>query len=348
MKFTDSSPCAAPEPAALPQRRLRSALIGGFRQRVLCAGFVALVLGLAAPTLAAQKATLVEVRLLWGRGAENSDPDLLFHRERWFCVLRENGAVRILSSPDAKVWQSNAILELPEEDLGHPSLSATPDGKFLLSSTAHSKRVPGPPPRTFLWTSPDGREWEGPVQPFESGILLNVVRWRLNRAYAFGIDVWQKEPLRLYSSPDGLKYSLHAAAVAESPDAWPLCLFFARDGKALAILQGAQVQLGESRPPYRAWSWRELSAQGAVVAMAQTPDARIVAAATQDNAGPGLALVWLDPDKQSWSPFLRLPSKGAGLSASLLAQGRTLLVAYSSTHEGRKMVYLAEVLLGRD
>lgn len=348
MRFTDSSPRAAPEPTTLPQRGLRFRFFTAFRRGILCSGFMALSLTLAAPLLAAQKPALVELRLLWGRGAENSDPDLLFHRERWFCVLRENGAIRILSSPDAKVWQANAILELPEEDLGHPSLSVTPEGKFLLSATAHSKRVPGPPPRVFFWTSPDGRDWEGPAQPLDAGILLSAVRWRLNRAYAFGQDAWRKEPLRLYSSPDGLKYSLHAAAVAGAPDSSPLCLFFDREGKALAVLQSTQVQLGESRPPYRAWSWKELSAQGALVAMTQTPDARILAVARLDNAGPKLALGWLDPDKQSWSPFLHLPSRGSGLSASLLAQGRTLLVAYSSEHEGRKMVYLAEVLMGRD
>jgi hypothetical protein len=198
-----------------------------------------------------------------------------------------------------------------------------------------------------LWTSADGRDWEGPVQPLEAGIVLPALRWRLNRAYAFGLDAWDKEPVRLYSSADGLKYSLHAAAVADSPAASPWCLLFARDGRALATSSGPKPRLGESRPPYRAWSWRELGAPGAIVAMEEMPDGRIAAAVVRQDSGARLILGWLDPEAATWSPALPLPAKGFSGSAGIYAQGNSLLVAFSSEHEGRRMVYVAEVNAGR-
>lgn len=303
----------------------------------------------------ADRLTLGEVRLLWGRGEQNTDPDLLYHRERWHCVLRESGpagsnggALRVLSSADGRVWQSSALLLLPGEDLRHPSLCAAPDGRLLLSAEAHSTAIPGPPPRTFLWSSPDGRDWEGPVQPLEAGVLLGPVRWRLNRAYGLAFDAWGKEPLRLYSSSDGLKYTLHASELARpGPSTQPVVLFFRRDGVALAALSSPQTRLGESRPPYRAWSWKPLEPGTKILAMEELADGRILAAAAEDHGARGLALGWLDPSIAEWTPSLSLPWKGAENGTAFVVQGGTLYVAYSSEHEGRRMVYWAEVLLPR-
>ncbi|MGQ9634029.1 MAG: hypothetical protein ACUVXB_07245 [Bryobacteraceae bacterium] len=303
----------------------------------------------------ADRLTLGEVRLLWGRGEQNADPDLLYHRERWHCVLREvgpagsnGGAVRVLSSADGRVWQSSALLLLLGEDLRHPSLCAAPDGRLLLSAEAHSTAIPGPPPRTFLWSSPDGRDWEGPVQPLEAGVLLGPVRWRLNRAYGLAFDTWGNEPLQLYSSADGLKYTLHASELVRSgTDARPPLLFFLRDGLAVAALSSAQTHLGDSRPPYRAWSWKPLEPGMKILALAELPDGRILAAAAGGHGTRGLALGWLDPSAAQWTPSLSLPWKGPENGTALVVQGGTLYVAYSSEHEGRRMLYWAEVLLPR-
>jgi len=338
-----------------PVRRPCAALPLWLAAAAILSLLIPLALLSAPPAPSADRLVLGEVRLLWGRGEQNTDPDLLHHRERWHCVLREagpagsnGGALRVLSSADGRVWQSSALLRLPGEDLRRPSLCAAPDGRLLLASEAHSTALPGPPPRTFLWSSADGREWEGPVQPLEAGLLLGPIRWHLNRAYSLAFDAWNKEPLRLYSSPDGLKYTVHAPDLALSGRrTQPVVLFFRRDGLAVAAVSSAQTRLGEARAPYRAWSWRPLEPGAQPLAMAELADGRILAVAIPAGGPQSLALGWLDPSAAEWTPSLSLPWKGAQNGAALVVRDGTLFMAYGSEHEGRSMIYWAEVSLPR-
>jgi len=300
------------------------------------------------------KGRLIESRMIWGRAPQNSHPDLIYHRDRWFCALREsepsgppNGAVRIISSPDGRVWQSAALLRVPESGLYHPSLQAGPGGRMFLTVEANPSASAGHPPRSLVWVSPDGREWNDPVPAAQDGIRLRSPRWRLNRSYSIGFDTWGREPVRLYSSSDGGKYEIHADRMAAESARLPeAVLLFRRDGAALGFLgAGTEALLGESRPPYRAWSWRRLESGLTIRAMTELEDGRIVAVGLRPGQDGGLALAWLDPQTALCKEFLQFPASPDATGAGLVFHQGSLWFAYSSSHEGRAMIYLAQASL---
>lgn len=310
----------------------------------------------AAPPL--PQAQILDSRLIWGRGAQNEATDLLYHRDRWYCVVRETaaqdpvaGTLRILSSPDTKLWQPSALIREQESDLRRPSLSSAPDGKLVLSAVAQSTAMAGPPPRTLMWTSPDGRQWSEPVQAGPDGVRLDAPRWHMNRAYSFGFDVWGKEPVRLYSTAGGGPYSVHSesAAPPHGGSGASSALLFLRDGAALAVIGNGDPKspslLGQSRPPYRAWNWTRLAPGLAVYALLEMEDGRILAAGSVGPPDAGISLCWLDAAGAGWKEFLRIPAKGFSGSAGFTLHEGLLWISYPSSHEGRSMIYLAQIQL---
>ncbi len=79
--------------------------------------------------------------------------------------------------------------------------------------------------------------------------------------------------------------------------------------------------------------------------MIQLPDGRIVVATHIFRAGVLTALCWLDLQGGRLEEFLRLPFAGNAGSIGLLRHRNLLWVAYSSEHEGKPGLYLAEVEL---
>lgn len=305
---------------------------------------------------APQEAEIVDVRMIWGRAPHNAATDLLRFRERWYCVFREgrlaaspDGAVRVLSSPDGNVWQSSALVSLPDTDLRDPKLSTTSYGRLLLLAEAVSDGVAGAARRTLGWTSADAREWEGPLRAGDDGMRLGRVTWRLNRAYSVGYSSPGPGPVRLYSSGDGERFSVQADNLLPPRQDAEAGLLFGRDGSALCLLRGdgagSPAQLGKSRAPYKAWSWSGLNTSVAAPNILELADGRVIVAGSIPGNDARIALWWLDPEHGTLKEFLRLPSGGESGSPGLALHEGMLWLAYHSSHEGRAMIYLARVKL---
>lgn len=298
------------------------------------------------------EATIVDVRMIWGRAPHNASVDLLRFRERWYCVFREahfasspDGALRVLSSPDGNVWQSSALVALPGADLRDPKLSTTPYNRVLLLAEA----VSGPAHRTLAWSSPDSREWEGPVQAGDAGMRLGRVTWHLNRAYSVGYGNPGPGPVRLYSSGDGERFTIQADSLFPPRQDAEAGLLFGGDGSALCLMRGdvagTPAQLGKSRAPYKAWSWSGLNTAVAAPNMLELADGRVIVAGSIPGNDARIALWWLDTERGTLKEFLRLPSGGDSGSPGLAFHEGMLWLAYHSSHEGRAMIYLARVKL---
>jgi hypothetical protein len=310
----------------------------------------------AGNALAPPEAEIVDVRMIWGRAPHNASTDLMRFRERWYCVFREarlaaapDGAVRVLSSADGNVWQPSGLVSLPGADLRDPKLSTTSYGRLLLLADAVSDGAAGPAQRTLAWSSPDSREWEGPVQAADPGMRLGHVTWHLNRAYSVGYGSPGAGPVRLYSSGDGERFTVLADNLLPPRQNAEAGLLFGRDGSALCLMRGdgagSPAQLGKSRAPYRAWSWSGLNAAVGAPNMLELADGRVIVAGSIPGNDARIALWWLDPERGTLKEFLRLPSGGDSERPGLASQEGMLWVAYHSSHEGRAMIYLARIKL---
>src|SRR5262245_51315777 len=105
----------------------------------LVLGSIALSAG-AAVAHAAVKAEVIEQRKIWSAGEHNAFTDLLYWKNRWWCVFRESeahvggdGTIRVITSTDGSTWESAANLAEADVDLRDPKLTVMPDGRLMLN-----------------------------------------------------------------------------------------------------------------------------------------------------------------------------------------------------------------------
>jgi hypothetical protein len=305
----------------------------------------------------APKAELVRCDMIWGRAPHNGSTDLVRFHDRWFCVFREgrlasspDGALRVLTSADGEYWESLAVVASADSDLRNPTLSATPDGRLLLLyALAVSRGAAGVRRQSVVCASADGKEWSPPRPIGDPGRVLWRVAWCLGRAYVMGYDARGPAPLRLYTSADGLTFSAHSEAVPVPGEPTEASLLFLSDGDALCLLRregsAPTAQLGRSRAPYRAWTWTDLNRNIAGPNLVRLPDERYVAAGRLVDDTVRTSLCWLDPEKETLTEFSALPSSGDTGYPGLGYHDGFLWVSYFSSHEGKAMIYLAQVKL---
>ena len=301
-------------------------------------------------------ATLEQVRKIWDRAPHNAFTDLVRFRDAWFCVFREgtghvspDGALRVITSPDADRWESAALIQSPTSDLRDAKLIVMPTGHLLLSG---AEAIPGDAGKThqsLAWTSPDGRNWSERTEIGDRNYWLWRVVWRRNHGYAFGYGCGPEQgSLRLYRSADGRQFETVVPRLAV--DGYPneTALIFEGD-MALCLLRrdepSPNALLGRSRPPYTRWDWTDLGVRIGGPQALRLPDGRIVAAVRLYDGAVRTSLCWLDARAGRLNEFLKLPSGGDTSYAGLAWHEGRLWVSYYSSHEGRSSIYLATVHL---
>jgi hypothetical protein len=306
-----------------------------------------------------EKAQLVEARMIWGRAPHSGFTDLIRFHERWYCVFREgrdnmspDGALRVLTSANGETWQSAALLSVFGADLRDPKLSVTPRGQLLLNAGAVFRGPSDVTHRSVIWFSSDAREWSEPVLVGDPDVWLGRVTWHLKQAYSVGYSAQGKRSIRLYTSADGLKFTVHSGDLAGAGEPTEASLLFLPDGRAFGLLRregaGSVAALGVSRPPYRGWLWTDLKVGIAGPNLIRLPDERIVVSGRIIADTVRTALCWLDPESGTLTEFLRLPSGGDTGYPGMVFHDGLLWVSYYSSHEGKPMIYLAKVKLPRN
>jgi hypothetical protein len=294
---------------------------------------------------------LADVQRIWGLAPHNAFTDLIRFKGRWYCVFREglardsaDGVLRILTSADAEHWVSAALISSPRGELREPKLSLTPDGRLMLNAGAGF-----PHTQSLAWLSFDGRNWRDAVEVGEPGVWLWRVTWQRGMAYGIGYTATGRQFSRLYVSREGLKYDAMVENLFQGGLSSEGSLLFLEDDTALCLLRrdekGAHSVLGRSRPPYRAWEWKDLGLRLGGASLLRLEDGRIVAAGSLDNGDGRTALCWLDPQAGLLKPFLVLPSGGDSGGPGMALYDGLLWVSYHSSHEGKTSIYLAKVKL---
>lgn len=321
-----------------------------------------LVAGAAVVPTPAQSSSgfeLVEVKKIWDQAPHNAFTDLVRFKDRWYCVFREgkahvspDGALRVITSADGEKWESAALLTSADSDLRDAKIAVTPDGKLLLSGAGALHKKEPHAHQSLVWFSNDGKTWSDPVRVGDPGYWLWRVTWHKEAWYGVGYGTG-KEPrqARLYLSPDGKAFAdvvekLHGegypneATLLFQPDDTALCLL-RRDGTPNSAL------LGTAMPPYKDWTWKDLSVRIGGPNLTRLPDGRLVAVVRLHDKKVRTAVCALDAGDGKLTEVLTLPSGGDSSYAGLVWHDGLLWVSYYSSHEGKTSIYLAKVKCGK-
>ncbi len=304
-------------------------------------------------------AVLDAVDKVWDRGQHNAFTDLVYYRGRFFLVFREgsshvspDGAIRVLVSIDGDRWYPHARLDYPVADLRDPKITVTPDNQLMLLTGGAMHPPSDYRFKSFVWFSRDGSSWTPAVNVAEPNIWLWRAVWNEGKAYGLGYGAADDQRVfRTYISPNGSDFQVlnpsaapgdypNEAAAIFLPGDRGVCLL-RRDGKQNTGL------LGFSRPPYRAWEWKDTGVRVGGPNLIRLPDGRVVAVVRLYDGRTRTAVCLVDLESAKLTEVITLPSGGDTSYAGLVYHNDKLYISYYSSHEGRTSIYVAKVKFNR-
>ena len=179
---------------------------------------------------------------------------------------RADGTVRILVSSNGRRWKSAALLSKDGFDLRDPKLSATPDGRLMVTiggSIYEGRELLGQIPHVAF--SSDGRTFSDPEPViFDENITdRREWIWRVTWHDGTGYGVTYGDHYALVSTTDGLHYKL-VKELDLDKGIFPgeSTIRFAPDGRMLMMVRcerGDRMgRWGVSEAPYTDWTWTEM------------------------------------------------------------------------------------------
>lgn len=308
----------------------------------------------------------MQVNCIWQSDQHSAFTDLICYQQRWWCVFRQgsthmslDGAIRVLTSDDAIIWQSQAVLTWQGGDLRDPKLSIRKDGKLLLTAGMRWS-TPVNARETiyslgFLFDA-DKQAWQEPmVDAMGKATWRWAPTWNVDTAYAVGYAGRDRQGC-LYQSKDGLRWRVHVAPFFPPSSVFTNESSLAFDSYDTAYcltrrdaVRGAVALLGSAQPPYENWQWRKSNTALGGPKLLRLSNGEWIAAFRKINYRRGTArtlIQKLDMKTARLKPWLSLPSGGDTSYPGLVESGGRLLVSYYSSHEGHQArIYLADIPL---
>lgn len=298
--------------------------------------------------------TLAWVQRAWKAGKHNAFTDLCYFRQRYYLVFRQasthhskDGLLRIMSSVQGKKWRTVAILQNPVADLRDGKLTVTPDGRLQLLAAAafHDKITQAY--QSYLWLSPDGKNWSEPQAVGEADYWL----WRLSscgeQAYAIAYKCGSDRHIRLYKQNQQKLFDVTAPRIYDKGYANEAALVFDNNDIAWCLLRKDpdHGQLGHALPPYTHWQWSDIGCRIGGPQAIFTEAGQLLAMVRLYDDQVRTSLVTLDLHTGQLIELLALPSGGDCSYAGMVLQQNKLLVSYYSSHQGHSCIYTALLLL---
>ncbi len=299
---------------------------------------------------------LLDAECIWEQAAHNAFTDLEYYKKQWICVFREgsahvspDGALRVITSSDGKKWQSSSLLQDAEADLRDAKICTTPQGQLMLTGGAALHDKSQHTHQTLLWLTDDPSSW-GPAKPIgDPNFWIWRVTWQNNTAWGAAYDCRLGKAERLYKSTDGLNFDMvKKLRSRQFPNEASICFvgdtmycLVRRDWKTATGL------IGQSRPPYTRWKWKNLGIRIGGPNLIALPDGRLLTAVRLYDNKVRTALCYLDFRKGKLTECLALPSGGDTSYAGMVLQGSTIWISYHSSHgqDKKTAIYLATVKL---
>lgn len=300
---------------------------------------------------------LVSLKKIWDQAPHNAFTDLIFYRGKFLCVFRESdshaagvdGVIRILSSVDAKVWESVAVLKMSGIDLRDPHLSVMPDGRLLLimgGSVYEGEKLLAH--RPYVTFSNDGVNWTSVQSVNLEREWVWRVSWHGLTGYGMAYsltdlnDVDKPWFLKLFKTMDGIHYQFVCQLDVPCDPAEAVLHFLADETMVALVRRDGNGVIGHAKPPYTQWKWNEIKYRLGGPNFVVLPGGQMWAGSRFTN-GDEKSTILARMSLEEYEPLLQLPSSGDTGYPGMVYRDGKLYVSYYSSHEGKAAIYLAEV-----
>ena len=307
------------------------------------------------PASPAAEPRLVEVRKIWDQAPHSAFTDLVRFHNKWFCVFREgqrhvspDGALRVITSTNGQQWESSALIKSENSDLRDAKITVTPGGVLMLNGAGALHDKSRYSHQSLTWFSKDGRDWSEANPIGDPNFWLWRVTWHSGKAYGIGYGCADDRSVRLYVSSDGKKFETLVERLQDIGYPNESSIVFVGDTAYCLLRRDGTPNsglVGTSRPPYKAWQWKDTGTRIGGPHMLRLAGGRFIAAVRLYDGEVRTSLCWLEPESGKITECLRLPSGGDSSYAGLVWHEGMLWVSYYSSHEGKTAIYLARVSL---
>ncbi len=267
----------------------------------------------------------------------------------------------MITSADGETWESAALVKSDQGDLRDAKLTITPQGQLMLAGAVALKQPNPVRHRSLVWFSDDGRTWsEGKVVGDD-----NYWMWRVTFhdkvGYGIGYKTVAPRSSRLYKTIDNGQ-TFETLVPKLEPIGWAgeHDLSFSADGSVTCLLRrdpppkaetegldapskAGHAVVGNSKPPYTDWQWKDLGVRVGGPVLERLPDGRLLAVVRLHDKKVRTSLCWLDAEAGKLAEFFALPSGGDTSYAGIVLHEGMLWISYYSSHEGKTSIYLAKV-----
>ena len=314
----------------------------------------------------------IRITTIWDKEKHNGFPDLIKFKNYFYCTFREgtnhvgnenNGRVRIVRSKNRSDWESVALFDMDAEDVREARLSERPDGT-LMAIVAAGIFKDG----RYLTLAPyvsvsdkSGKNFSQPEKTtFGSEITPTLdwiwrITWHKERGYGIMYTADYKTVdgkrvrtmfAQLLSTKDGKHYEkVPGIEVNGSPNESTI-RFDQNDKMYVMVRRETDDQMGVlavSDFPYKTWNYHKMSIRlGGPNFQFLNKDRLIMGSRLHEGSKATTALHVTDLKGQILKT-IKLPSGGDNSYPGLVLDKKQLWVAYYSSHEGKGIIYMAQV-----
>ena len=322
----------------------------------------------------APPADSIRITTIWDKEKHNGFPDLIKFKSYFYCTFREgtnhvgnenNGKVRIVRSKNRVDWESVGLFEMDEEDVREARLSERPDGTLMAIVAAgiykDGKYLTLAPYVSFSdklganFSQPEKTTFSKEVTPTLDWIWR--ITWHKGKGYGimYTADYKMVDGKRvrtmfaqLLSTTDGKYYEKVPGIEIDGSPNESTIRFDQNDKMYIMVRRETGDQMGVlavSDFPYKRWQYHKMSIRlGGPNFQFLGKDKLIMGSRFHEGAKASTALHVTDLNGQILKT-IKLPSGGDNSYPGLVLDEKNLWVAYYSSHEGKAIVYLAEIPL---
>lgn len=311
----------------------------------------------------------IPARLIWDQAPHNAFTDLVYFQDQFYCTFREgdghtpvksgvDGTIRVISSKDGEVWNSETLIRVKNYDLRDPKLSVTPDGRLMVLMGAADylgKEVMGR--QGMVSFSNNGKDYSKPVPVRMDPKISNEKDWlwRVNWHQQTGYGVMYQNDddaskAYLVKTENGIDYQLvtdlyiegkpNEATIKVLPDQQMIMIIRREGGNTHGLM-------GKSMPPYQQWDWLDMGIRLGGPDFIILPEGQLLLGSrvySEEGHRTGLFLNQKDGEFEQVAAF---PSGGDTSYPGMVLMGDSAFISYYSGHQLKTSIYFSAIPLAR-
>ena len=187
--------------------------------------------------------------------------------------------IRVLTSNDAKSWQTATTLSDPRGDIRDAKMAAMPDGRLMLLTATQLFETGEHNHQSIVWLTKDLKTWDGPFDVGDPDMWLWGIVWHKGVGYSVAYSTMKTHFVRVYKTTDGQKFEpLGEKFDLKVPLATESAMAFEADDTAHILIRCDPDPsfLATASPPYADWTVKQSDTRVGGQAMTLTSDGRLL------------------------------------------------------------------------